>query len=662
MQNVAPVLLALALVCLAVDVRAAPADEIVVTGRGLSLAPGVPAYGSVLLGRERLLDVGRLEIALLDVAGFQQFRRSDSRSANPSAQGATLRALGGNAASRALVVLDGVPVADPFFGYVPFTALAPDRLDAVRVTRGGGSGAFAAGAVAGTIELVSAERKNLSDVFVQGLGGSHGSTDVSAGVTADLGGGFVTVSGRWDRSDGFVTTPEDQRTAASVPAANDGWSLGARAVVPAGAAELQARVLLFHDERTLRFRGADSTSQGQDASLRLISRGAWEVEALAYVQARNFSNVVVSARTFRPTVDQRNTPSIGLGGKIEVRPPMGDAVLVRLGTDFRLADGEMFETAFNADTGAVTARRRAGGSQLGAGVFAEGDWSLGDLILTIGARMDHWAQRDGRFESRTAAGAVTVDTRFADRADWRPSGRAGAHWRVTPALSVRGAAYSNFRLPTLNELYRPFVVFPVATQANAGLAPERLQGVEAGVSFAPLSSVRMEATLFDNRLADAIANVTIAPNLRQRRNVEAIAARGLEVSGAIGLGSFDLSGSWAWTRSRVRADGTALDGLRPAQTPAHAVAATVGWRPLADALLSATLRHVGGQYEDDLETDLLPAATTLDLIGRAALWRGVSVVGRAENLFDAAVVTRNAGGAIDLGTPRTVWIGLRVER
>ena len=70
---------------------AAPAfaetDDILVLGRGLPMGPGVPAYGSVLIDADRLREVGRLEGALLDVAGFQQFRRSDSRSANPSAQG-----------------------------------------------------------------------------------------------------------------------------------------------------------------------------------------------------------------------------------------------------------------------------------------------------------------------------------------------------------------------------------------------------------------------------------------------------------------------------------------------------------------------------------------------------------------------------------------------
>src|SRR5690606_25962216 len=113
--------------------------------------------------REDLVSTGsgRLEDALGNVAGFQQFRRSDSRSSNPSAQGVTLRALGGNATSRALVLLDGVPLTDPFFGYVPFNAVAPERLGRVRVTRGGGSGPFGAGALAGTIELESADAAEL---------------------------------------------------------------------------------------------------------------------------------------------------------------------------------------------------------------------------------------------------------------------------------------------------------------------------------------------------------------------------------------------------------------------------------------------------------------------------------------------------------------------
>jgi hypothetical protein len=32
---------------------------------------------------------------------------------------------------------------------------------------------------------------------------------------------------------------------------------------------------------------------------------------------------------------------------------------------------------------------------------------------------------------------------------------------------------------------------------------------------------------------------------------------------------------------------------------------------------------------------------------------------RGENLTDEDIVTRNQGGSIDLGVPRTAWLGLR---
>ena len=79
-----------------------------------------------------------------------------------------------------------------------------------------------------------------------------------------------------------------------------------------------------------------------------------------------------------------------------------------------------------------------------------------------------------------------------------------------------------------------------------------------------------------------------------------------------------------------------------------------GWR------LAATLRHAGRQFEDDLETDALPATTTLDAFAQMPLAGPLSLVLRAENLTGERIVTRNQAGSIDLGVPRTVWAGVRV--
>src|SRR3546814_2366696 len=86
----------------AAHAQSADTPGIVVIGEGLPLPPGTPAYGSVTIDRDRLTSdaSGRLEDVLADVAGVQQFRRSDRRAANPTAQGVTPRALGDRKSTR----------------------------------------------------------------------------------------------------------------------------------------------------------------------------------------------------------------------------------------------------------------------------------------------------------------------------------------------------------------------------------------------------------------------------------------------------------------------------------------------------------------------------------------------------------------------------------
>ena len=229
-------------------------------------------------------------------------------------------------------------------------------------------------------------------------------------------------------------------------------------------------------------------------------------------------------------------------------------------------------------------------------------------------------------------------------------------YRPAPALALRAAGYSGFRLPTLNELYRPFVVFPVTTQANPALAPERLRGGELGADLR-LGPARLSLTGFYNRLAGAIGNVSLSPVLRERRNLPAIEVYGLEASLGARAGAWSLQASYALNDARVAGPG-ALAGRRPAQSPVDTLSATLGWARRGWGL-SVTLRHTGRQFEDDLEVDALPPATTLDAVARVPITPRLALLLRGENLADARVVTRSAGGSIDLGTPRLLWIGLR---
>ncbi|MCA3255720.1 MAG: TonB-dependent receptor [Alphaproteobacteria bacterium] len=669
---------------LAAPAAAQDAETIIVTGRALPAPAGAAAYGSVTLDRARLTgdSSGRLEGALRDVAGFQQFRRTDSRAANPTSQGATLRGLGGNAASRALVLLDGVPVADPFAGYIPWSALTPDRLAAARVTRGGGAGPFGAGAVGGTIELFSAGPGDAPHAAASLTGGSRDAIEAAAGVAGDLGGGYGSLSGRFERGDGYLLIPEAQRGAADVPSRYRQWSVAARGIAPVGGdGELQARALLFDDNRLRGLAGTASSQGGADASVRLVMRGALPLEAVAYVQTRRFRSGFVSVDAARsvatPTLDQYNTPATGIGGKIELRPRLGAAHELQIGVDVRRAEGETRER-FRFTGGQFTRLRRAGGDSLVAGLYIEDSWAATEtLTATGGVRIDRWRLSDGRLiETDPVAGVATLSETPADRSGWEPTARAGLRFAPTPAIALRTAGYLGWRLPTLNELYRPFRVGADATAANAALAPERLRGIEAGVDVEPLAALRFGATLYLNELRDAVGNVTLArgpgtfPGVgfvaaggayRQRLNLDAVRAQGVEIWGGLAFGDWRLDASYALTDARVRASGpaAALDGKRPAQTPRHQGSATLGWRSAGGAQAAATLRYMGAQAEDDLGLRRLDDVLTVDATASLPLTPGLTLTARAENLFDALVPAGiSEAGIVDRGTPRTLWIGL----
>jgi vitamin B12 transporter len=668
-------------------VSAAEAEDglITVTGKGLADLPGDAALSLVIIERDRILNSGsnRLESVLADIAGQAQFRRSDSRSANATSQGITLRGLGGNASSRALLVMDGVPQADPFGGWVAFPAFATGRLDRIRVTRGGGTGYWGAGALAGTIELDSVGGDALNPFTGSIAYGSRNSLDAQGSVGLKRDGGFAMISAAYGRGDGFVPIVARNRGPVDRAAPYEQASANLRVVVRiAPDTEAQVTATAFTDSRE---RGTDfsrNTSEGVDGAIRLVGRGRWGWQALAYVQNRNFTSdfaAVNAARTTATqTLSQYDTPATGWGGRLELAPPVGSGITLRLGADTRQLTGQTNEL-FTYVAGAPTRQREAGGRTGTTGLFADASIEAGIVTATVSGRIDWWRIENGRLlEITLATGAPFTTSRFADRSGSELTGRAGVAVKAADWLTLRTAAYRGWRLPTLNELYRPFRVGPDATAANALLNPERLTGVDAGFTLNPADGVSIGVTGFWNRMDDTIANVTQGTGpgsfpgvgfvaaggiYRQRQNLDALEVWGWEVDASVRQGPFTLRASFSHVDPTIRATGAAapLDGLRPAQTPRNSVSAGVDY---AGSLFtaSATLRHIASQFEDDLNNRTLGAATMVDALLLVPISKGISLEGRVENLFDAEVQAALSGaGVVERALPRTIWVGARVN-
>lgn len=657
------------------------AKDIVVTGRALPVTRGDSAFDTAMIDRARILTTAsnRLEDTLRDVGGVQQFRRADARSANPTSQGVTLRGLGGNASSRALVVLDGVPQGDPFGGFINWPQYAPARIGAVRVVRGGGSGVAGPGALAGTIEIDSIDASQGVPLTATLLAGSRASVDASGVVSGAIGGGFAFASLSHARGDGFVPIVAEQRGPVDVAAPYAQSSLVLRGVIPVAATtELQTSLSLFDDRRSRGTPFSRIATQGGDASVRLVGTGRLPFAATAYLQLRRLTTqtpAIDAARTRATlTLDQYNTPATGIGGRIELRPVTSRDATLRVGGDVRVVTGQTQER-FAYTGGTNTRLREAGGSTLTLGAFADGDFRRGSLLLTAGGRVDRWRIGTGRLIERSVGtGTLSIDDRSAPRSGTEATGRVGAAWSATPRLTLRGAAYRGWRLPTLNELYRPFRVGADVVAANAALAPERSRGVEAGASYAQGRST-IAATAFANTLGGAIGNVSLGAGpgnfpgvgfvatggaYRQRLNFGRITSRGVELDARVARGDWQGSASLAYVDARVRAAPVAaqLDGLRPAGVAPLQVSGTLAWRGL-----SATYRHLSAQFDDDLNLRRLAPADTLDLVADLPVSRALRLSVRAENLFDARVETAVSGtGVVERTAPRTLWFGLSYRR
>ena len=616
--------------------------------------------------------------------GLTAFRRSDSRSANPTSQGVTLRSLGGNAASRALVLLDGVPIADPFAGYLPWSALDPGRLGSVSVVRGGGTGAFGAGSVAGTMLLTSAA-PGQSPPYQLGLaGGSRDSWAGTASLSAKLGDGYVQAGGRFDQGAGYVLVPPDQAGRVDIPARYKSWGASLRLLVPVATdTELQVAALAFNDDRVRGLTFANSQTMGADASARLVHQGDWGVDALVYVQTRSFSaqfaGVGPNRATETLTLDQYSTPANGAGGKFEVRPPVGEAHDLQLGVDVRTGAGvtnEKFRyVAGHADAAARGRRAGDDGRLLCRRQLA----GVGRLHADRrGARRPlgdrrRAAARDAT--SPTGAPTLAINTAGARRLGADGARRGGGERCCRCSIcAARSTPASARRRPTsFTGRSAPAAMRPRPTRSCSS---NRRGAAKAGFDWTPLPSVQLSVTGFANRLDGAIANVTLGTgpgvfpgvgfvaaggSYRQRLNLQSITSYGVEGDLTVSIGAWSLNGTMAYADATVEGEGLSidLDGLRPAQSPPFMASGTLGWTQ-GRAQASATLRYVSAQFDDDQNKRRIPPATTLDLFAQFRLVGGLYAEFRAENVTDTMVVSGLSGdGLIDMAQPRTFWFGLK---
>jgi outer membrane receptor protein involved in Fe transport len=645
-------------------------------------------YTVEVVPAEAFADTSSLTVddALRASADFSLFRRNDSMTANPTSQGVSLRGLGPSGASRSLVLLDGVPLNDPFGGWVPWSLVPVDSLAGAEIVPGGGASAWGNTALAGVIQLFSAEPHAGSgdaDVRV----GDFNTRSAYLVQAVALGPGTLELSGDDFTTDGTNLVAPADRGPVDVDAASRHNLASATWRGTLGGDVAVVATLRSYDE------WRDNGTPYQENAFRQLLGSltvsgrespdeSWSVVGYLENQdsSQTFSSVNAARTEETPASNQFAVPATAAGLSATSTWKDASGGTTTLGADVRDVRGETRED-YSYTGGVYADQRFAGGRQTFAGLFAEQSEPIGAAVHAIvGLRADRWENSDGHLRNvAMGSGSLLLQDLYPTRTGTEFSPSAGLTWQATRELEFHAAGQRAFREPTLNELYRPFRQGNTTTLANPALATEHADTGEIGATW-KRDQLAVTVEAFAGRLTDAVSNVTLAvgPGTfplfgtlpagtigQERLNLDRVDTQGVQ----IGLDwrpfvALRVNLSLIDEEATVGAASVApgLVGTTLPEVPRYNASLGVSWHPQSRIFLEARVVRTGSQFDDSQNLLPLAAATVLDASLRVVLGSHAELFATVDNLGDAEVQTAHSSlGVFNIAPPRTVGGGARIS-
>ncbi len=588
-----------------------------------------------------------LDDTLGQVPGFMVFRRNGSLTANPTSLGVSLRGVGTSGASRALVISNGIPLTDPFGGWVYWDRVPKTSVSSVEVVEGGVSDLYGGNALGGVINVIQRHPRNSSLTFETSYG-NEGTPDASLTGSLQKGPWVALISTEGFRTNGYVAVLPPLNGSVDKPVASEhlttqftlGRYFGEHGYVFGGGS-------IFEDARK-----NGTPLQTNDTRFRQLNAGAdWQSAAAGTFNIRmyggpenydqSFSSIAAN-RNSESLTDVQRVPSSEAGLSSQWTRTAGSYQTLAAGFEGSLIRGASDELMYSS--GSPSRAVGAGGRQRLWALFGEDIIRIKTRwLITAGARVDNWDNYDALSVTRPIAtpGPLQVID-FAERSEQAFSPRLSALYKARENLVFRGSIYRAFRAPTLNELYRPFRQGNTLTLSNSALTAEQLTGAEAGASYNTWHN-RLDArgTLFWSDISDPIANVTLSatPSLTtlQRQNLGSTRSRGTELDAELRLtNTVTVSSGLQYVDAQVTSfpANLLLVGNLVPHVPRHDVNFQVRYsRP---RLLTASLQgsFIGSTFDNDQNTLLLRRYFLLDAFASRPLGHGMEIFVAGENLTD----------------------------
>jgi outer membrane receptor protein involved in Fe transport len=648
-------------------------EQVVVSATRKELRPSDTPGSAILLSDVDLAATPALRIddVLRQVPGFSLFRRSGSRTANASAQGVSLRGLGGSASSRALVLADGIPLLDPFGGWVYWDRVPRVAVSSVEVVRGGGSNLYGTSALGGVVQLLTRQPETPS-FTLEGSYGNERTPDLSLWTGSRMRKWDYSIATEMFRTDGFILVPDSVRGSVDTPANSEDATVYAaigRQLGQSGRTFLRGNFFTESRKNGTRIQTNDTQIGEGVAGLdkQFAGNDSLTVRLYGDVEAYNQSfSAVAPDRNSETLTDLQHVPEQVVGGGAQWTHVVGNSQTLIGGADLSEVIGASDEQLLTG----LNQRRYGGGRQRTFGFFGEDIFQHAKWTAIVAARVDDWSNFNGRLVVVPLSGPPIIAT-YPNRSEVAFSPKLSVLRSFNEQVSITVSVYRAFRAPTLNELYRTFRVGNVLTFNNAALKSERLTGAEAGVNVTAWDRrLSARGTFFWSDIVDPVANVTLSttPTLitREKENLGRTRSRGVELDGTVRVnGDIQISAGYAYTAATVvsypgNPGGINLAGLDVPQVPRNVFTwESRYWNP-SRLLLSVGGRFVGRQFDDDQNQFPLERFYAMDIEVGRAVTRHLEISGAVENVLDQRYQVARTP-VINLGPPILFRVGLRLN-
>jgi outer membrane cobalamin receptor len=610
-------------------------------------------------------------------------------SQHPTSDSLGMRGLGGGAQgiSRALVLLDGVPLNDGFFGNIQWARVDLDDIDQVEVVRGGGSPLWGNYAEGGVIQILSKEPTPGVTHVDAGLGSYFTYRTAADTAVAVAAGNVVQAAVSLTGTDGAQEVPTYERTPFNVPTSFHAVNAKLRDRIDLGGEDDLDVALTYHENHQRLETLLDDNFQRMTTLTAGSTHHLGAAASIAFnafytnsdFTTNNSTYYTASSDTLASTTQALNEiHHLGyndVGAALTWQQDDGGSLRTMAGVDARhIAASDRTEHFIDPSFNPADYFTRSQGAQTFYGAFARVAWTpLARLDLSLSGRWQSLRDRDGVDGSLGGAGAVADQTytTFVPRLDLRYALDAG--W------ALRAAAYQSFRAPNIGDEFYTYAAGGFVMVPSTGLQPERLHGGEVGLD-SKRGATRTQLSLYRTRINNYIitepaTNPVYSPAgwyVVENVNIASVLAQGVELENEASWGAGYFT-RVAYTLASSVVKDNPLDpasvGQQVVDVARNRFSADItykspgGWRASTqvywvDRTAWASPDHTSPGYPGALSADphlLVDASAAHQLTGHLELYAQV------QNLFNrhAVVTSYSAPSPQDYGTPLTLFAGVR---